>query len=79
MLKIYNSFNIPAYLSADAGYEVWMGISRRTEAFRSHVSLSLNGRKQKECWSYSWHEIGMYDLSVSIDHILNLANHEQLY
>lgn len=64
---------------ADAGYDVWMGNSRGTEASRSHVSLSPNGRKQKEFWSYSWHEIGIYDLSASIDHILNLTNYKKLH
>lgn len=78
MLKIFNSFNILAYLLADAGYDVWMGNSRGTEASRSHVSLCPNGRKQKEFWSYSWHEIGMYDLSASIDHILSVTNQKKI-
>lgn len=55
-----------------------MGNSRGTEASRSHVNLSPNGRKQKDFWSYSWHEIGLYDLSASIDHILNVTGHKRL-
>lgn len=36
------------------------------------------GINQKDYWSYSWHEIGIYDLPASIDHILNETNHKKL-
>lgn len=56
-----------------------MGNARGTEASRSHVHLRPKGRKQKEFWSYSWHEIGMHDLSASIDYVLNITNHKKLH
>lgn len=71
-----NYFRFSAYKLADAGYDVWMGNARGTEASREHVLLDP---KEKEFWSFSWHEIGYYDLPACIDHILNATNHEKLF
>lgn len=56
-----------------------MGNSRGTEASRSHINLKPNGKKQREYWSYSWHEIGLYDLSASIDTVLQVTNNTKLH
>lgn len=56
-----------------------MGNARGTKASRSHVTLNPNGRKQKQYWSYSWHEIGLYDLPASVDHVLKVTNHSKLH
>lgn len=63
---------------ADAGYDVWMGNARGTEPSREHVRLSPNGPKQKEYWSFSWHQIGVFDLTASIDYVLNETKYEKL-
>lgn len=64
---------------ADAGYDVWMGNARGTENSCNHTHLKHNGLFQKEFWSYSWHEIGYYDLPASIDYILEQTNHKKLH
>lgn len=63
---------------ADAGYDVWMGNARGTENSRKHKHLKPNGLWQKEFWSFSWHEIGVYDMPAFIDYILEQTNHEKL-
>lgn len=67
-----------AYMLADAGYDVFMGNARGTASSRQHVRLNWNGRKRKEYWAFSWHEIGYYDLPASIDYILKLTKFEKL-
>lgn len=67
-----------AYLLADAGYDVWLGNARGTEPSREHIRLESNGPLQMEYWSFSWNEIGVYDLPTIIDHILNITQQKQL-
>lgn len=55
-----------------------LGNARGTENSRRHVSLNPDGWKQKEYWSFSWHEIGVFDLPASIDYILNETKYEKL-
>lgn len=68
-----------AYILADAGYDVWLGNARGTERSREHINLSADGRKQKQFWTFSWHEIGMYDVPESIDYVLNVTKQEKLH
>ncbi|XP_055311150.1 lipase 3-like isoform X1 [Sitodiplosis mosellana] len=70
--------NSLAYLLADEGYDVWLGNARGTEPSRRHLKLNPNGWRQKEYWSFSWHEIGVFDLPASIDYILNETKFEKL-
>lgn len=51
---------------ADAGYDVWLGNARGTENSRKHISLKPSGFFQKAFWSFSWHEIGHFDIPASI-------------
>lgn len=69
---------LSAYLLADAGYDVWMGNARGTEPSREHTRLKPNGVKQKEYWSFSWNEIGIFDLPAFIDYILNETKFKKL-
>lgn len=50
--------------------------ARGTYPSRGHISLNPN--KHKSYWSFSWHEIGIYDLSASIDRILSITNFTKL-
>lgn len=63
---------------ADAGYDVWLANARGTEPSRAHIEWDPNGSKRKEYWSFSWHEIGAYDLPAIIDHILTISKQKQL-
>lgn len=78
-MNVINLFHRIAYLLADAGFDVWLGNARGTEPSQAHISLNPRGGKQKEFWSYSWHEIGLYDISASIDYILNITDHQKLH
>lgn len=56
-----------AYLLADSGYDVWLGNARGNKFSSTHRTYSSTS---KEFWSFSWHEIGFYDLSAMIDYML---------
>lgn len=63
------------FIMADQGYDVWMPNSRGNTYSRKHLYMSP---KKKEFWSFSWHEMGYYDLASSIDFILNKTKEEKL-
>lgn len=69
---------LEGYMLADAGYDVWLGNARGTEPSRAHVRLHPNGFGQKKFWSFSWHEIGIYDLPAIIDHILSKTKQKKI-
>lgn len=59
-----------AYLLADHGYDVWMGNARGSRFSTKHQSLS---KLSNEFWTFSWHEIGYYDLPAMIDYMLEVT------
>ncbi|XP_078042083.1 lipase 3 [Augochlora pura] len=63
------------YLLADWGYDVWMGNVRGNRYSRKHKWLTV---KDKKYWSFSWHEMGIYDLPAMIDHILKITNQKKI-
>ena len=69
------------YLLADAGYDVWMGNSRGNTNSRRHVTLNPDGRRRErqQFWSFSWHEMGVYDLPAMIDFVLEQTSFEKLH
>ncbi|XP_073821576.1 lipase 3-like [Musca autumnalis] len=52
---------------ADAGYDVWFGNARGTTYGRNHTTRSTN---HPYFWRFSWHEIGLYDITAMIDYAL---------
>lgn len=67
-----------SYLLADNGYDVWIGNSRGNMYSRNHTKYSPD--KDKELfWNFSWHEMGYYDLSATIDYILRVTYQTKLY
>ncbi|XP_030080404.1 lipase 1-like [Drosophila hydei] len=64
------------YFLYNAGYDVWMANARGTRYSRSHVKLNPN--TDKAYWSFSWHEIGYYDLPALIDAVLAKTGYEKL-
>ncbi|XP_037953966.1 lipase 3-like [Teleopsis dalmanni] len=56
-----------AYILSDAGYDVWMGNARGNRYSRNNTRLST---LHPYFWRFSWHEIGINDISAMIDHIL---------
>ncbi|XP_072757268.1 lipase 3-like isoform X2 [Anoplolepis gracilipes] len=65
-----------AYLLSDNGYDVWLGNSRGTTNSKNHTRLSL---ESSQFWDFSWHEMGIYDLSAMIDYILYKTGQRQLF
>lgn len=64
-----------SYILADRGYDVWMPNSRGSTYSRQHVTLNTDDRQY---WQYSWTEMGKYDVTASINYILNVTEHEKL-
>ncbi|KAH8287808.1 hypothetical protein KR018_000554 [Drosophila ironensis] len=65
-----------AYYLYDNGYDVWMGNARGNRYSRAHMKLYPS--TDKAFWSFSWHEIGMYDLPAMIDTVLEKTGHQKL-
>lgn len=70
-----------AYLLADQGYDVWMGNARGNTYSRRHVKFNPDGWRwqRKEFWSFSWHEIGVFDLPAMIDYVLAQSEKSKLH
>ncbi|XP_043662469.1 lipase 1 [Drosophila teissieri] len=58
------------------GYDVWMGNVRGNRYSKGHVKLNPN--TDKSYWTFSWHEIGMYDLPAMIDGVLQKTGYQKL-
>lgn len=66
---------------ADADYDVWLGNSRGNIYSTKHTihnPYSIFPSKRREYWSFSWHEIGFFDLPASIDYILGKTSQTKL-
>ncbi|KAL3277328.1 hypothetical protein HHI36_012679 [Cryptolaemus montrouzieri] len=64
----------PIFL-ADNDYDVWLMNSRGTDLSLRHTTL--DSRRDKEFWMYSWQEIGLYDLPAAIDLVLKHNIHKK--
>ncbi|CAG9786557.1 unnamed protein product [Diatraea saccharalis] len=58
------------------GYDVWIGNVRGTEYSRRHKQF--NPDIHMEYWNFSFHEIGLWDVSAKIDYILNKTGQTQI-
>nr|XP_022912341.1 lipase 3-like [Onthophagus taurus] len=67
-----------AFMLADLGYDVWMPNARGNMWSRKHITLDPDVDKD-EFWRFSWHEIAVYDVPVSIDYILAKTGEEKLF
>ncbi|XP_053675174.1 uncharacterized protein LOC128725421 [Anopheles nili] len=66
-----------AYLLVDAGYDVWLGNARGTRYSRRHIRLRPD--RSARYWSFSWHEIGLYDVPAMIDHVLAVTGQPRVH
>lgn len=62
-----------AYILSDQGYDVWLGNNRGNRYSINHTTYNPFGsfKDRRHYWSFSWHEMGMYDLPAMIDYVLN--------
>ncbi|XP_050521663.1 gastric triacylglycerol lipase-like [Daktulosphaira vitifoliae] len=69
-----------AYALSDAGYDVWLmnfrlsGISKLIKDPKSGIIPPL----QNVSWDFSMEELAIYDLTASIDYVLNITGYEKL-
>lgn len=68
--------NIPGYLLADRGYDVWMGNARGNTYSKKHKTYTPD---DSEFWDFSWHEIGMNDLPKMIDYGLEKSGQSETF
>lgn len=55
---------------------MWLGNSRGSDHGLRHKTFALDSR---EFWTFSWHEIGFYDLPAMIDYMLAATKSPKTY
>ena len=77
MMWVMNSPEVaPAFILARSGYDVWLGNNRGNMYSTKHVTL--DPKKDREYWSFSWEEMGTYDVPAWIDYVLQETNRQNL-
>ncbi|CAI2369947.1 unnamed protein product [Moneuplotes crassus] len=60
----------PAFVLANAGYDVWLGNTRGNKYSREHQTLNPDYSDEKEeFWDFSFQEMAQYDVPANIDYI----------
>ncbi|XP_035703833.1 lipase 3 isoform X1 [Folsomia candida] len=67
-----NSF---AFILHSMGYDVWLGNNRGNPYGRRHKSFATNS---PSFWNYTFHEMGLFDMPATIDHVLNQTGKSKL-
>lgn len=57
----------PAFIAADAGFDVWLPNTRGNKYSNEHVFL--DSRFDKDYWDHSFVEISKYDMPAFIDYV----------
>uniref|UniRef100_A0A8R1IRQ4 Lipase n=1 Tax=Caenorhabditis japonica TaxID=281687 RepID=A0A8R1IRQ4_CAEJA len=66
----------PAFVFADAGFDVWLGNVRGTEYGLNHTTLSPDDAK---FWNFTYYEYSHFDLRQQIDYALEVTQHKSLF
>ena len=66
------------FILANMGYDVWLANSRGNKHSKEHIKYDINSY---EYWSYSFHEMAVYDLPSILDKIteVNKSNKKIIY
>lgn len=75
------SFVKIGYRLANENCDVWLSNTRGTFYGQNHTTLNPFGssKERKTFWSFSYHEMGVFDLPAIIDYILLQTNVQKLH
>lgn len=65
-----------AYMLSNNGYDVFMGNVRGSKHSMKHKNFSI---ESQDFWNFSFHEIGIYDISAMIDFVLSETKKEKIF
>ncbi|KAK6051670.1 hydrolase, alpha/beta domain protein [Cooperia oncophora] len=65
-----------AFVFADAGFDVWMTNCRGTPPSQKHIGY---GPDDSRFWNFTWQDMSTFDLTASIDYVLDHTKQESLY
>jgi pimeloyl-ACP methyl ester carboxylesterase len=68
----------PAFVTARAGYDVWLGNSRGNTYSRAHVSLNPDSKLNHKFWEFDFEEMGQYDIPAYLEYITALTGNEKV-
>jgi lysosomal acid lipase/cholesteryl ester hydrolase len=57
----------PAFVLAESGYDVWLGDNRGNRFSLGHKTL--DSRKDRDYWMFSWEQLGLHDVPAFIEQI----------
>lgn len=66
----------PAFMFADAGYDVWLGNSRGSYHSLGHIKY--NYKTDKQYWQFTWQDMADYDIPAVIPFVLKFTNQAKL-
>ncbi|KAJ8927984.1 hypothetical protein NQ314_019512 [Rhamnusium bicolor] len=69
-------FNFLAHVLNEMGYDVWLVNFRGTRYSTGHEYLTVDNL---EYWSFSFHEMGIYDLPKALNLVLKTTNKRSIY
>lgn len=67
-----------SFLLADRNYDVWLANARGTTWSRKHTHLDPDKDPEK-FWNFTFHEIGLFDVTSTIDYILKETQQSSLH
>ncbi|GMT01554.1 hypothetical protein PENTCL1PPCAC_23728, partial [Pristionchus entomophagus] len=66
----------PAFILADAGFDLWLVNFRGSKYSKTHVKLKP---ESSQFWDWSWDQISEFDLPAAIDTVRRMTGFKQVY